>query len=288
MALADALAKMGREAWIINADSMQVYADIPVLSAAPDADDRKRAPHHLYGEWDGSVACSAADWARRAKSVIAQAHADGAVPVLVGGTGLYLKVLLDGIAPIPEIEPEIRSQVRAMPVEAAHAALAIEDPERAAQLEPGDSQRIARALEVKRSTGVTLGDWQRAKAGGIGDEIDLSALVLLPERQWLYERCDARFEDMMNNGAVEEVEGLLTRGLDPDLPVMRAIGVPEISAMLGGELSREEAIERAAQATRNYAKRQYTWFRRQAPESWPRTETKNIVTENVFVRLFQT
>jgi tRNA dimethylallyltransferase len=287
LSLADALSRIGRQAWIVNADSMQVYADIPVLSAAPDTQERNLAPHYLYGAWDGSVACSAADWAKQAKSVIAQAHAEGAVPVLVGGTGMYLKVLLEGIAPIPQIDPEIRSLVRALPVEAAHAALAIEDPERAAQLEPGDSQRIARALEVKRSTGVTLGDWQRAKAGGIGDDIDLSALVLLPERQWLYERCDARFEAMMTGGAVEEVEALLSRGLSPELPVMRAIGVPEIAAMLTGETSRDEAIERASQATRNYAKRQYTWFRRQAPQSWVQHETENIVVESVWAQLFQ-
>lgn len=287
LTLADALAKDGREAWIVNADSMQVYADIPILSAAPDAQERACAPHHLYGEWDGSVACSAADWARQAKSVIARAHEEGAVPVLVGGTGMYLNVLLDGIAPIPEIDPQIRALVRAMPPEAALAALGIEDPERAAQLEPGDSQRIARALEVKRSTGVTLGDWQRAKAGGIGDEVDLAALVMLPERQWLYQRCDARFAAMMDKGAVEEVEALLSRNLAPDLPVMRAIGVPEIAAMLAGEISREQAIDRAAQSTRNYAKRQFTWFRRQTPADWPRVEKENFDIENVFEQLFQ-
>lgn len=284
--LAEALAMQGREAWIVNADSMQVYADIPILSAAPEASEQERVPHRLYGQWDGSDACSAADWAKRAKSVIRDAHAQGAVPILVGGTGMYLKVLLDGIAPIPAIDPEIRSQVRTMPVEAAFAALQIEDPERAAQLEPGDSQRIARALEVKRSTGVTLADWQRAKAGGIKDEIDLAALVLLPDRQWLYERCDRRFGAMMNRGAVEEVEALLSRELSSDLPVMRAIGVPEISAMLSGRISCEDAVERATQATRNYAKRQYTWFRRQAPEDWPRLETNNDARKEMFARLF--
>jgi tRNA dimethylallyltransferase len=228
--------------------------------------------HRLYGAWDGKDACSAANWADRAKAEIAAAQEAGALPILVGGTGMYLKVLLEGIAPIPAIDPEVRAVVRALPVEVAHAALMIEDPERAIELDPGDSQRIARALEVKRSTGTTLGDWQKAKVGGIESEVDLTALIMLPEREWLYERCDTRFAAMLEMGAVDEVETLLGRGLDPELPVMRAIGVPEIAAYLLGEVSREEMVERGAQATRNYAKRQFTWFRNQSPEDWQRAE----------------
>ncbi|MEM7664623.1 MAG: tRNA (adenosine(37)-N6)-dimethylallyltransferase MiaA [Pseudomonadota bacterium] len=270
VALARALKKQGKRAVIINADSAQVYADLTVVSARPTEAEMGGIEHRLFGEWDGANACSAADWAARAKEEIAALHNDGAVPILVGGTGMYMKVLLEGIAPIPEIDPEVRAVVRALPTEAAYASLMIEDPERATELEPGDSQRIARALEVKRSTGTTLGDWQKAKTGGIEGEITLHAFVLLPDREWLYERCDRRFETMLHNGAIAEVETLLERGLSHDLPVMRAIGVPEIAGYLADELSRDEMIAAGTQATRNYAKRQYTWFRRQCPDHWTR------------------
>lgn len=268
--LAKALGKQDQTGVIINADSMQVYSDIPVLSAAPSKIELKHCDHRLYGAWDGAETCSAASWASRAKSEIDEAHEDGKTPILVGGTGLYLKVLLEGIAPIPEIAPEVREQVRALETADAYAALQIEDPLHADVLEPGDSQRIARALEVKRSTGVTLADWQQAKSGGIAEDITLSPLVLLPERQWIYDRCDARFEQMLENGAVEEVETLLARELSTDLPVMRAIGVPEIAALIRGELSREQTVAAGGQATRQYAKRQFTWLRNQCPAEWKR------------------
>jgi len=285
--LAKALEKTGRKGVIINADSMQVYADIPILSAAPDADERNQCDHRLYGAWDGATPCSVADWAARAKAEIYDVHSNGAVPILVGGTGMYLKVLLEGIAPIPAIEPEIREVVRAMATETAYASLMIEDPVRAAELEPGDKQRIARALEVKRSTGVTLGDWQQAKTGGIGEEITLHPVVMLPPRQWLYDRCDTRFTAMLESGAIEEVEALLARNISPDLPVMRAIGVPEIASLLRGETTKEEAIAAGSQSTRQYAKRQFTWLRNQAPELWPRTEYENVDIEIFFASLLQ-
>ena len=257
---------------IINADSAQVYADLQVLSARPSEEEMAGIEHRLFGAWDGSEACSAAAWAARAKAEIADVHAAGAVPILVGGTGLYLKVLLEGIAPIPEIDPAIRATVRALPDDAAYKLLQIEDPLRAAELDPGDRQRIARALEVKRSTGVTLADWQLAKAGGIAEEIALHPLVIEPERAWLYDRCNRRFAQMLETGAIAEVEALLARGLNPDLPVMHAIGVPEIAAMLAGVLEKDAVIAAGSQATRNYAKRQFTWFRRQPPPEWPRAE----------------
>jgi tRNA dimethylallyltransferase len=285
--LAAARANAGLETVIINADSMQVYRDIPILAATPDTDEQSQCPHRLYGAWDGAQACSAAEWAARAKAEIAAAHAASALPVLVGGTGMYIKVLLEGIAPIPEIDPEIRAEVRAMETPEAYAALQADDPDRAAQLEPGDSQRISRALEVMRSTGQTLAHWQQQKVGGIEDEIELHPLILLPEREWLYARCDARFEQMLDQGALEEVEALLARNLDPDLPVMRAIGVPEVAALVKGELSRAEAIAAGQQSTRNYAKRQYTWFRRQPPAEWPRTEANNVSVETNFASLLQ-
>ncbi len=276
---------------IINADSAQVYADLRVLSARPSEDEMGGIEHRLFGAWDGAEACSAAAWATRAKAEIADCHDNGAVPILVGGTGLYLKVLLEGIAPIPAIDPDVRAMVRALPDDGAYKLLQREDPLRAAELAPNDRQRIARALEVKRSTGVTLADWQIAKAGGIGEDIDLHPLVLLPDRTWLYERCDRRFEAMLQAGAVAEVEALLARGLDPDLPVMRAIGVPEIAAFLSDNLTRESMIACGRQATRNYAKRQFTWFRRQPPENWPRIavgdESENIDIGTSFVSLLR-
>ena len=285
--LAKAMDKSGRTGVIINADSMQVYADIPVLSAAPSEAEMGQAEHRLYGAWDGKDACSAADWAAKAKAEIEDCHENGYVPILVGGTGMYLKVLIEGIAPIPDIDPEVREVVRTMDIKTAYAALEIEDPLRAAELEPGDSQRIARALEVKRSTGVTLSDWQEAKTGGIGDVVDLHAVVLMPERQWVYDRCDTRFAKMMEFGAVEEVEALLTRKLSPDRPVMRAIGVPEIAAFLRDEMSMDEAIAAGAQSTRQYAKRQFTWLRNQCPEEWTRAESEKIDPKDIFAGLFQ-
>lgn len=287
MSLAQKLEASGKKAVIINADSMQVYSDIPVLSAAPSNAERQHYEHRLYGAWDGASACSAAHWAARARDEIAKAHSEQAVPILVGGTGMYLKVLIEGIAPIPDIDPEVRSVVRAMDTDTAFKTLQIEDPVRAAELRPSDSQRIARALEVKRSTGVTLGDWQQAKTGGIGDDVSLNAAVLTPPRQWVYERCNARFATMMDEGAIAEVEELLARNLAEDLPVMRAIGVPEIARLIRGETTREEAMTAGAQSTRQYAKRQFTWFRNQCPLDWSRVESENIDIDDQFAALFQ-
>lgn len=282
VSLARDLEQQGRRAVIINADSAQVYADLKVLSARPSVAEMAGIEHRLFGAWDGAEACSAAAWAARAAEEIAALHSQGAVPILVGGTGLYLRVLIDGIAPIPEIDPAVRTLVRSLPDDAAYRLLQIEDPLRATELNPADTQRIARALEVKRSTGVTLADWQLAKAGGIGEAITLYPLILLPDRHWLYQRCDARFAAMVDEGAIGEVESLLARGLDPDLPIMRAIGVGEIAAFVRGEIPREAMVAAGQQATRNYAKRQFTWFRRQPPEDWPRIES-NVGYENISI-----
>jgi len=255
---------------IINADSAQVYRDLAILSARPAPEEEARVPHRLYGHRDGALPCSAADWAAEARDEIDAAHADGRLPILVGGTGLYLRTLLQGIAPVPEIDREIRATVRNLTAEQAFAALLREDPEAAARLRPSDTTRIARALEVVRATGKPLSHWQQARAGGIADRVDLRPLLLLPPREWLYERCDRRFEAMMSDAGIAEVETFLARGLAPSLPVMRAIGVREIAAFLAGKLSREQAHAAGRQATRNYAKRQYTWFRHQPPPHWPR------------------
>lgn len=287
MRLALALKARGREGVVINADSAQVYADLAVLSARPSPEDMQGIEHRLFGEWDGAESCSAADWAVRARNVIAEIHARGAVPVLVGGTGLYLRTLLDGIAPVPPIEPAVREAVRAMPVAEAYVALQSEDPAKAALLSPADTTRVARALEVVRSTGRPLADWQADRVGGIGQAVTLHARVLLPPRGWLYERCDRRFALMLGRGAIAEVERLLARHLDPALPVMRAIGVPELAALLAGEITAAEAETRGAQATRNYAKRQYTWFRNQPPPDWQRIESLDYEAEALFASLLR-
>jgi tRNA dimethylallyltransferase len=265
----------GGKAVVINADSAQVYADLAVLSARPTVEEMQGVPHRLFGAWDGAEPCSAADWAAAARAEIAAAHEAGALPILVGGTGLYIRTLLDGIAPVPAIEADVRAEVRAMPVAEAYAALTAEDPQRAAALAPADAARIARALEVVRSTGRPLAAWQAETVGGIGDTVALRPLILMPERAWLYDRCDRRFALMWHNGAVAEVEALLARKLDPALPVMRAIGVAEVTAFLSGTLIETEALAAGSQATRRYAKRQYTWLRHQPPAEWPRITLQN-------------
>ena len=257
---------------LINADSAQVYRDLRVLSAGPSEEDLARAEHRLYFALDGAQPCSAADWSAMARREIADIHASGRLPILVGGTGMYLRTLLDGIAPVPPIDPEIRQSIRKNDVSSNYDRLRSADPEGAERLKPSDKTRIARALEVVLSTGRTLSEWQRCQEGGVGDRVALQPLILLPPRDWLHRRCDARFAEMMERGALEEVAALLSRDLDPDLPVMRAIGVREIAAHIRGEISRDQAVTLGQQATRQYAKRQYTWFKHQPPPDWPRFE----------------
>lgn len=243
---------------------------MPILSAAPSAADRARAEHRLYGFRDAADPCSAADWAALARNEISALHDAGQLPILVGGTGLYLRTLIEGIAPVPPIDPNIRAEIREAPPHENRRRLEASDPQAAERINLGDRARTARSLEVVLSTGRTLAEWQAAKAGGIGDGIDLRALILLPPRDWLYPRCDRRFAEMVEAGAVEEVRSLLDRKLDPALPAMRAIGVSELAAFLSGDKSLQDALTAGQQATRNYAKRQYTWFAHQPPHAWPR------------------
>jgi tRNA dimethylallyltransferase len=273
---------------IINADSAQVYKDLQVLSARPSEAEMDGILHRLYGYIDGSETCSAARWAADAKIEITAAHESDALPILVGGTGLYVRTLLDGIAPIPEIDPYIRKQVRDLEVADAYTALLDEDPVSAQRLNSRDSSRIMRALEVVRSSGKPLDHWHAHKAGGIKNDIVLHPLVLLPPRDWLYARCDLRFQMMLDHGAKDEVADLLEKNLASDCPVMRAIGVPEISAWIRGECSLDEARAQASAATRQYAKRQYTWFRNQCPADWTRFQQiiNNDILNNI-VRLLQ-
>ncbi|MCB5424386.1 tRNA (adenosine(37)-N6)-dimethylallyltransferase MiaA [Altererythrobacter sp. CC-YST694] len=283
--LALALASHGRRGVVVNADASQVYADLAVLSARPSAEQMQGVEHRLFGAWEGATACSAADWAAAARREIAEIQAQGAVPILVGGTGLYIRTLLDGIAPVPEIDANVRDEVRAMAVSEAYEALKAEDPERAARLDAADTTRVARALEVIRSTGKPLSFWQARSEGGISAAVDLHAVVLLPPRDELYRRCDARFARMLESGAVEEVKALLARRLDPALPVMRAIGVPEIAGFLRGEWSLAEAQSKGSQATRNYVKRQFTWAKHQFPGDWQRFESHDYPLKFYFERL---
>ena len=271
---------------IINADASQVYRDLRIVSARPSVEEERQAPHRLFGHVDGAQSYSAAAWAADARTMIAKVRANWRLPVLVGGTGLYLRTLLDGIAPVPEIDPEIRKAVRALPVAVAHAALALEDSAAAARLSANDMTRVARALEVVRSTGKPMAHWQTEQTGGIGDQVRLVPMILLPPREWLLARCDARFDAMIEGGKAE-VAALIARHLDPALPVMRAIGVREIAGMLANPADTQRLTLEAKIATRQYAKRQYTWFRNQPPAGWTRiaTQLDNDIINNLAIKL---
>ncbi|WP_085810203.1 tRNA (adenosine(37)-N6)-dimethylallyltransferase MiaA [Sphingomonas sp. TZW2008] len=261
---------------VINADASQVYRDLRVITARPTLDDEARAEHRLYGHVDAAAEWSVAAWAVEARQTIAAVTAERRLPILVGGTGLYLRTLLDGIAPVPAIDPAIREAVRALPVGEAHAALRIADPAAAARLAPADTTRVARALEVVRSTGRPLADWQAERVGGIAGNVHLLPLIVLPDRAELFARIDRRLAMMFDEGAIEEVAALVARPDVPaEAPARRAIGVAQIAAMLAGTIDRATAIADAQAATRQYAKRQYTWFRHQPPSWWPRVVQPN-------------
>jgi tRNA dimethylallyltransferase len=253
---------------IVNADSMQVYRDLPIVTAQPGVAARARAPHRLYGKIDAAVGFSAGAWRELAIAEIAATRQAGRVPILVGGTGLYLRVLLEGLAPTPPIPHEVRRAARALHIEIGAAAFFDElrrrDPDAAARLNPGDTQRVLRTYEVVVGTGRTLGDWRREQASARA--FSARVVLLVPPREPLYTVCDARFLDMMERGAADEVGALLDRNLDSSLPAMRALGVRELADWLRGGSDRVGAIAAAQQATRNYAKRQLTWFRHQLPD----------------------
>ncbi len=252
---------------VINADSMQVYPDLRVLTARPSEEDEARVPHKLYGTRDGAEACTAAAWAEDAAQEIQTAHDAGQQPILVGGTGLYIKALTEGLAEIPEIPDGVRQAARRLRLEQGHDALYTslkeKDPDGAALLKAKDRQRVLRAWEVIEATGTPLHVWQDQPLQRPLPDARFFSVLLEPPRDDLYAACDARFAAMLKAGALAEVEALTKRGLDPSLPVMKALGVPELAAFLAGEASREDAIAKAQQHTRNYAKRQMTWFRTQ-------------------------
>jgi tRNA dimethylallyltransferase len=253
---------------VINADSMQIYRDLPILTAQPENEAMARAPHRLYGVLDGAELCSAARWAELARGEIDRAVAAGSLPIVTGGTGLYLRTLMQGIAAVPDIPADIRHGARALHAEiggpAFHGLLGRYDPEGAARLHPSDSQRLIRAYEVAIATGRPLSSWHRAEAEAPAP-YQAASIVLMPPRDLLYAMADQRFVTMIEAGAIEEVRRLLGRRLAPDLPVMKALGVPELARHLAGEIDLATAIQLGQKATRNYAKRQTTWFRHQMP-----------------------
>ncbi len=252
---------------VINADSMQVYRDLAIVTARPGPEDLARAPHRLYGTVDGDERCSAARWRDMAVTEIDAAHADGRLPIVAGGTGLYLRALTDGLSDMPDVPEAVRAEAVAQHSKlggtAFHAALAERDPVMARRLEPGDSQRLVRAWEVLEATGRSLAEWQAEPVSGPPRGCRFRTIVLVPPREPLYSACDLRFATMMEAGAVAEVAALLARRVDRALPVMKVLGVPEIGRFLAGEIDLDTAIAQAQQATRRYAKRQLTWFRNQ-------------------------
>lgn len=279
-ALAVALAERANGV-VINADASQVYADLRILSARPSPADEARAPHRLYGVIDGDITFSAAAWADLARAAVAEAYSAGQLPILVGGSGLYLRTLLDGIAPVPPVADDIREAVRALAPADVYAELERFDPAAATLLNPADRQRVARALEVVRATGRSLADWQAEPAGGIGSDVSFHAYICDVDRDTLYGRCDSRFGSMLDQGALHEVEALVARRLPGDRPVMKALGVPPLARHLVGEMSLEAAVALARRDTRHYAKRQTTWFRNQTPD-WRRVnpvETTKFVDD---------
>ncbi|MGE0669248.1 MAG: tRNA (adenosine(37)-N6)-dimethylallyltransferase MiaA [Sphingomonadales bacterium] len=283
-------ARLGGE--IVNADSMQLYRELPLLSAAPEAADMARVRHHLYGVASVADPFSAMRWAQIAGPVIADIIGRGNLPIVTGGTGLYFRTLLGGLSEVPEIDEAIRGEVRELVLAegaaAGHAALAAEDPVMAERLRPSDAQRVARALEVVRSTGRSLASWQETVVDGPLAKLDqagrVAKFVLLPPRDWLYERCDLRFDRMMEKGVLDEVAALPPA--NPNIAALKALGVPQLRAALAGEMAMEEAVRLAKTATRQYAKRQMTWFRNQCAD-WTHIEEKQTerIEDTIFSKI---
>jgi tRNA dimethylallyltransferase len=248
---------------IINADSMQVYAGIPIISAAPDKTEQNGVPHYLFGQIDPAQRYSQADWLKAATDAVASIRANGQIPILVGGTGFYFKAATEGIVPMPDISSDVKVQAQAMLNEAGnqglHARLAEIDPDLAARLEPGDSQRVLRGMEIWLASHIPLSKWQKGVAKGrlLGRPL---SVYLRPPRDVLYRKINSRFEQMVEHGAIDEISALHARKLDETLPAMKAVGVRPILDMLKNIINKEKAIELAQRDSRRYAKRQFTWF----------------------------
>ena len=259
---------------VINANSMQVYAELHILTARPSAEDEAAAPHRLYGHVGASERYSVGRWLDDIAPVLAEARASGRVPILVGGTGLYFKALIEGLAAIPATPTEVRARVRAetsgLSSEFLHDRLRFIDPESANAIRPSDRSRIMRALEVFEATGRSLRRWREAPPlPPLIDPQRVARVVIEPERALLHDRIAARAERMIAEGAIEEARALIALGLDPELPAMKAIGVRELGDHIAGRTSLSEAIAGIKTETRRYAKRQMTWFRHQMAD-WAR------------------
>lgn len=251
---------------VINADSMQVYSELRILTARPTPDDERRAPHALYGFVPARDAYSTGRYVRDAEVALASARAAGLRPIFVGGTGLYFKALLEGLSPVPPVDEGVRARWRAeaerVGAEALHAVLTERDAEMAARLKSADTQRIVRALEVLESSGRSLAYWQSQPGVPVFEEGSAVCLLMLPDRATLHARADARFARMAEAGALDEARAVADLQLDDDLPAMRAIGVAPMIAAARGDLALDEAIALGQAETRQYIKRQETWLRR--------------------------
>jgi tRNA dimethylallyltransferase len=251
---------------LINADSQQRYADLRILTARPSEADEARVPHKLFGDLKASDSGSAAEWAVKAAAEIQAATADGRLPILVGGTGLYFRALMEGLSDMPAVPEETRAAAKILRddigPEAFHTRLAERDPASAARLNAGDSQRMLRAWEVIEATGKPLSAWQQTP-GTPPLEAGYFSIVVLPPRDRLYAACDSRFQDMVDGGAMKEVQALLAQGVSLESGAGKALGVSDLAAVLRGQQGLEEAVTLAQTATRQYAKRQMTWFRNQ-------------------------
>lgn len=257
---------------VINADAIQLYEGLPILTAQPSDLERSEIPHRLYGSFDPAAPSSVAKWLAEALRAIRDAHQSRFTPILVGGTGLYFRALTEGLSDVPDVPSALRAQAQALYDTLGEArfreALSSLDPESASRLARNDRQRLIRAYEVALHTGKPIGYWQSRHRPTDGALFTFERHLLMPQREQLYASCDARFLRMMEQGALEEARLFLARGLDPSLPAMKTIGLRELAAHLRGACTMEDAVARAQQATRNYAKRQITWFRNQ----WPSAE----------------
>lgn len=262
---------------VVNADSMQVYRDLRVITARPTVEEEAQCSHVMFGHVDAAVNYSVARWLDDVRQTVVELEADGRLPIIVGGTGLYFRALLEGLSDIPAVPDVLRAELRGwaegrLPAE-IHDRLAAIDPATAATLKPGDSQRNLRALEVFMATSKSMIDLRAARSGQVFGAAECRAFFLAPDRDVLRQRIDARFDLMLAGGALDEVRALMERGLDPALPAMRAHGVPALMRHLRGEISLAEAAAIGKADTRHYAKRQHTWFRHQAPSfMWVRPE----------------
>jgi tRNA dimethylallyltransferase len=267
---------------VINADSMQVYREAPILTAQPSAAEMARAPHLLYGHVGAREAYSVGRWREDAAGALARARAMGRVPIFAGGTGMYFMALTDGLADIPETPAQVRDNARALlddiGVEALHARLTERDPLTASKLRPSDPQRVLRAYEVFESTGRSLADWQDAPAAPVLKDAHLAAFVLDPPREQRRARIAERFDKMLDAGGLEEARAL--DGLDPALPAAKLLGLRPLQALAKGTLTRGEALDGAITATRQFAKRQMTWFRHRMPHYiWFDPYVSNLITQ---------